>query len=153
MTLWGGLEQKGKYKINARFTRDTLIKKIKSISEKKNKISIYNLDVMDFIRDVFPNIEERSLINFDPPYVNKGSQLYKNAFTDEDHKKLRDEIVECDKKWIVTYDICDLTEKLYDGFDSDYINVYYSANGTRKAREVLFHSHGLIIPKKVQTNG
>ena len=30
----------------------------------------------------------KSFVNFDPPYVVKGSQLYKNSFSKEDHKSL-----------------------------------------------------------------
>ena len=94
---------------------------------------------------VFPNLEERTLINFDPPYVNKGSQLYKNSFTKEDHTRLRDRIAACDKRWIVTYDVCDLVKELYSDFRGGFIDVYYSANEIRRAQEYVFYSDNMQI--------
>ena len=69
----------------------------------------------------------------------------KNAFIDEDHKRLRDAIAECSKKWIVTYDICDFTKDLYSAYRSQLINISYSANASRKAQEYVFFSDNLII--------
>ena len=45
------------------------------------------------------------------PYVEKGGQLYKNSFTDGDHEALRDCIAKCRRKWMVTYDVCELVAK------------------------------------------
>lgn len=41
--------------------------------------------------------EDDIFVNFDPPYVNKGGQLYKNVFTSDDHKVLRDHIRDFNK--------------------------------------------------------
>lgn len=141
----GGRNQNGNYKIGARFNKANLISKIRTISEIRGKIELYNLDVLDMMDQVFQDLEDRTLINFDPPYVKKGSQLYKNSFTKEDHARLRDRIAECDKRWIVTYDVCELIKDLYSDFRGGYIDVYYSANETRKAQEYVFYSNNLII--------
>lgn len=143
----GGREQKGNYKIDARFNKKNLVKKIRRIASASTQIHLYNMDVLDFIENVFPELEERTLINFDPPYVNKGDKLYKNAFTLDDHKKLRDRITQCHNKWIVTYDICDFIKDLYKNYRGDYINVYYSANEVKKAQEYVFFSNDLKIPQ------
>ena len=141
----GGRAQKGNYKIDARFNKESLIKKIMIISALQDRVDLYNLDVLDMMEQIFPGLEDRTLINFDPPYVSKGNQLYKNSFTRDDHKKLRDRIAECDKKWIVTYDVCELVKGLYEDFRGGFIDVYYSANEIRKAQEYVFYSNNLII--------
>ncbi|SUQ09767.1 DNA adenine methylase [Suttonella ornithocola] len=45
----GGYNQEGKYKMDCRFQKDSLINKIHQIASKKSRIHIYNLDGIDFI--------------------------------------------------------------------------------------------------------
>lgn len=144
----GGKSQQGKFKIDARFNRENLISKIHNIAELANKIELYNYDVLDFMDIIIPRLHRKALVNFDPPYVKKGGLLYRNSFTEADHKVLHDRIATCQAKWIVTYDVCDFIKELYRDFSGDYIDVYYSAKITRKAKEFIFYSDDLVIPKK-----
>lgn len=142
----GRRNQTGKYKIDARFNRDELVRKIRVISAQSNKIDLYNLDVVTFLQNELCHYY-KVFINFDPPYVVKGGQLYKNAFTEEDHRVLRNQIAQCNRKWIVTYDVCDLVANLYSEFRGSTVDIYYSANGAKKAKEYIFFSNNLILPK------
>lgn len=144
----GKRDQTGKYKMDARFNREKLIKKIQSISAVSNRIDLYNLDAGTFLQNELRHYY-KVFINFDPPYVVKGGQLYKNSFTEEDHKILRDKIARCNRKWIVTYDVCDLVKNLYSKFRGSTIDIYYSANGAKKAKEYIFFSKNLILPEKI----
>ena len=47
----GGKEQKGNYKIDARFNKEGLIKRIIKISEKKENITISNKNAINFIEE------------------------------------------------------------------------------------------------------
>lgn len=143
----GGRKQTGNYKIDARFNKEDLKRKIRTISEQRERIELYNLDVLEFMNTVLLEREDDIFVNFDPPYVNKGGQLYKNAFTSDDHKVLRDHIRDFNQKWIVTYDVCELIEELYAEFRGGKISIYYSANDVRKAEEFVFYSNDLIIPE------
>ena len=131
--------------MDARFNRAVLIKKINAISALSDRIDLYNLDASVFLQTELCHYY-KAFINFDPPYVAKGGQLYKNAFSDADHEALRDQIAACRRKWVVTYDICDLVSKLYSGYRGSYIDIYYSANWARRAQEYIFFSDNLIIP-------
>lgn len=142
----GGREQNGNYKIDARFNRVELTKKIRAIASLKSRIDVYNLNAIDFLKNDVLGHYYKVFINFDPPYVQKGGQLYKNSFTKEDHKVLRDSIAKCKRKWIVTYDICDLISDLYSQFRGDTIDIYYTAKGVKKAKEFIFYSNNVIIP-------
>ena len=97
---------------------------------------------------VVPGFDRNTFINFDPPYVKKGGELYKNAFTEEDHKRLSKKISEHGGYWIVTYDICDLITELYKEFRHDELDVYYSAKTVTKAKEYVFYSNNLIVGNK-----
>lgn len=142
----GGRNQNGKFKIDARFGKKDLIKKVQTIAAFEDKIEIYNLDVLDFMDRIFPGLPKKTFVNFDPPYVNKGGKLYKNAFSEEAHVNLRNRIKECEKKWMVTYDVCELTKNLYMEFRGGVIDVYYSANEAKKAHEYVFFSDNLKLP-------
>lgn len=145
----GGQKQKGSYLMNARFNKDELIKRIEEIAKNSNKIHLYNLDVLDFLKPKVLKQYRKTFINFDPPYVEKGGQLYKNSFKESDHRSLRNAIKQCSRKWIVTYDICDLTESLYSQYRCSYIDINYSVNKTRKAKELIVFSNNLILPSNI----
>lgn len=145
----GKRDQTGKYKMSARFNKEELIKKIKEISSLSDRIDLFNLDAIDFLQNVLPHYY-KVFINFDPPYVAKGGQLYKNAFTEADHEMLRNQIAICRRKWIVTYDVCDLVANLYKNYRGSYIDIYYSANGARKAKEYIFFSDNMVLPTNTE---
>ena len=142
----GGREQAGNNKLDARFKKSVLKDKIISIADKKGKISLYNLDVFDFIDEVLPEYESgRLFLNFDPPYVKKGQELYLNHFSPEDHRKLRDKISECKHPWIVTYDYNKLILDLYSSFNYERIQLNHSAGTMKKGDEVIIYSKSLRI--------
>ncbi len=83
------------------------------------------------------------------PYVKKGTQLYKNAFIEKDHRDLYKLISECNRKWVVTYDICPLAAELYKKYRSSYLDVTYSIQISKKAQEYIFFSDNLQLPNSI----
>jgi len=140
----GGISQEGTYKIDARFNRTELIKRINRIAERRDSIELYNWDAKDFIRNVIPNYQN-SFIYFDPPYVQKGHYLYENSFSKDDHKVLFDAIIECPQNWIVTYDNCDLINDLYADYRKELLTVKYSAGKTKSGDEIIIYSNNLVL--------
>jgi len=145
----GGKNQTGKNSINARFNKKNLISKIREISLYKNQITISNLDAQDLLQSNNLRKYNNAFINFDPPYVKKGSKLYKNSFNVKDHKSLAEKISQCGKKWIVTYDVCPLVAELYSIYRHSYLDLTYSIKGRKDAHEYIFFSNNLIIPENV----
>ncbi len=149
----GGVEQKGNYKIDARFNKENLKKTIKTVASRKDDIVLYNLDAKELIDGDYLKKYRKIFINFDPPYVNKGSQLYKNSFKLEDHMELYQCIKRCTKKWIVTYDVCDFIRDLYKKYRQRLIEITYSAKTKTKKEEFMFFSKNLIIPDQIASGG
>lgn len=152
----GGREQTGKDKLGARFNKTVLKDKIVAIAEQKEKISLHNLDVIDFIDKALPKYESRKLfLNFDPPYVKKGQELYLNHFSMEDHKRLCDKVSQCNQYWIVTYDYNDSILDLYASFDYERIQLNHSAGTMKKGEEVIIYSNNLqthrLLPDLIPT--
>lgn len=144
----GKRDQSGNYKLDARFNRAELVRKVRTIAALSDRIDLYNLDAIDFLQYELRHYY-KAFINFDPPYVIKGGKLYKNAFTVEDHRILRDCIARCHRKWIVTYDVCDFVSELYAKFRKSTLDIYYSANNVRTAKEYIFFSDNLVLPDNI----
>lgn len=143
----GGKKQSGTWKMNARFNREHLIERIKRVSAHKNSINIYNKDVRSFITNYLPLYDDNALIYFDPPYYNKGQQLYLNFFDSQDHqdiKSLITEQVKCD--WIITYDDSAEIELLYSDENIYKFDLDYSASSRRKASELMIFKPSIDVP-------
>lgn len=146
----GGQEQQGVYKIDARYNGQNLISKIRNIAEKRDQIVLLNQDAKELLQPQQLRRYYKTFINLDPPYVKKGAQLYKNAFTEADHRELSELISNCNRKWIVTYDICPFVADLYRDFRSSYLDVTYSVRMSKKAQEYIFFSDNLELPDTIE---
>lgn len=108
----GGVNQKGKYKIDARFNKKDLISRIQRIRKIRDRISVSNFDGIQFIQQLDKKKEE-IFIYLDPPYYQKGSDLYMNFYAKDDHEKLSLKVRELKKRWIVSYDNHEFILNLY----------------------------------------
>ena len=108
----GGVNQTGKYKIDARFNKQDLIGRIKKIKKIKNRISVSNLDGIKFIEKLDQNRND-IFIYLDPPYYQKGADLYMNFYSKLDHEMLCKKIMQLHKTWMVSYDNHEFILNLY----------------------------------------
>lgn len=147
----GGKEQQGKWKLDARFNKDDLIKRIASVADKKQRIHLYNKDIESFIKKYAPKFYDNALIYFDPPYFGKGNQLYMNYFTYPDHlriEKLIREHVDCD--WIITYDDAPEIANIYKEHRMMKYDLNYSVAEKKRAREIILFSENILIPDNTE---
>ncbi len=143
----GGMDQSGSWKMDARFKREDLIRRIESIAERKSHIKLYNKDINSFIIRYIPLYEENALVYFDPPYLKKGKQLYMNYFQLEDHVRIEKAIrdyVKCD--WIITYDKASEIESIYKGYSMRLYDLNYSVSSKCKASELMIFKEGIKVP-------
>lgn len=152
----GGLNQSGKWKIDARFNRENLIKRITNIAERKKDIYLYNKDIKSFIECCIPLHDENAIIYFDPPYFKKGKQLYINFFKYEDHKQIEEvirEYVNCD--WIITYDDATEIREIYATYPMMMYDLNYSVSKKCKTSELMIFKPNISIPldESLKQNG
>lgn len=147
----GGVEQAGTWKMNARFNREGLIERIAKIAEKKSRIHLYNKDVSSFVLNYLPRYQQNAFVYFDPPYFEKGKQLYLNFFSYNDHVRIErmiDNHVNCD--WVITYDDVQEIADIYQNHILRRIDLNYSAAVKRKASEIIVFRHPDMIPTDIQ---
>lgn len=145
----GGIDQHGKYKIDARFNKDELINKIQKIGQYRDRIEFLNMDADIFLRNRLSMYNCTDLfLNIDPPYVKKGAMLYENSFNLNDHTQLFNTIQSLDYnyKWVVTYDECDFISSLYHNFRQEIITLNYSAGKTKSGNEYIIYGNSISIP-------
>ena len=134
----GGLKQNGNYKIDCRFNKKELSQRILKIHKYRNRIKITNFDAVEFIE------LNSSVINgffyIDPPYFEKGPQLYTNSYSKSDHAGLSERFKELDCPWLLTYDDVEGIRALYEDVGIYEISVGYSLWTKRIGREVAIIS-------------
>lgn len=143
----GGFEQTGNYGIDARYNAEKLVERIRAIAKYKKHIKVYNKEIVSFIENVLPNYGQNSLTYFDPPYFNKGPELYKNFFDKEDHAKIAQLILNgVPENWIITYDDTPEIIELYKQQCIRRYDLNYSVANTGKSSEVIVFNDNKFCP-------
>jgi len=143
----GGLEQKGEYKLDCRFNKTELIRKIKRIGSYNKQIDLSQLDAIDFLQNVVSKAGPNTLVNLDPPYFGKGPELYTNFYKPDDHAELARAIGTLQKNWMVTYDDEPKIRSLYSDYPMYSSSLNYSAQLKRIGTELLVLDPRLKAPK------
>lgn len=151
----GGYSQSGEWKLDVRFDKETLIAKIAVIAEHKQRITVYNKDIISLLRNYAPEFGRNVFFYFDPPYYNKGQKLYKNFFSHKDHQRIHDVIAqEIAAPWIITYDDVGEIARLYADFAIRKFDLTYSAANKGIASELMIFSdiHSCPTQKQLAKN-
>lgn len=145
----GGLEQKGEWKIDARFPRNELIRRVEVIAERRKDITIKNWDAEKFIVEYLPKLPKKALVYLDPPYYKKADRLYLNHYQPADHARLA-EIIQTKIKlpWLVSYDSTAEIQRLYHVRRSFTYFLQYNAGQCYEGSEFFAFSDAVTIPKK-----
>ncbi|WP_186155037.1 DNA adenine methylase [Burkholderia gladioli] len=137
----GGLDQTGPYKIDARFNKEALKERIELISSMRRHISVSGYDALQLLEEIQPRLPHRSLIYLDPPYYEKGSQLYRNFYAPNDHAAIEAAVRILQTPWLVSYDNCPEIRAIYKNHETTEFSLHYSTGAGRpRATEVMFYS-------------
>ncbi len=147
----GGMKQDGEWKIDARFNKINLIKRIELISKYKSKIELFNKDGVDFLKTYLalksPD-KSNYLIYLDPPYYQKGRDLYKYYMEAQEHERLSNYLKEnSDLKWVLSYDNIAFIKNIYKGVQRNNLKIRYSIHKASIGKELLISSENCILPK------
>jgi DNA adenine methylase len=146
--LIGGLSQQGEWKMDARFSRRELIRRVEAIASQKDKIFIHNEDAQDFILNFIPQLPQSTLVYCDPPYYEKSSRLYLDHYKKDDHGKIASVIQEnLRHKWMVSYDKSLEILKLYSERRAFLYSLRYNASKRYEGQELFVFSDSLDLPE------
>lgn len=149
----GGKDQSGRWKIDARFNKVELARRIQRIALYKERIATFNMDAIDFLRQEIINngICHRCLVYLDPPYYVKGKKLYLNYYQHDDHAQLA-RFISKQKgfRWILSYDNSPEIRELYSGMNQMSFNLKYSAHTAKVGSELLIYNRAIEVPKQIR---
>jgi len=146
----GGLSQQGPYKLDCRFNRDDLVRRIRRVAKYRNRIHFSNLDAIDFMRGMAADLPEKSFFCIDPPYFNKGSKLYTNFYDPDAHSAVAKAILKLTQPWIVTYDYTEEIMRHYASRRQFVFDINYSIQTKRVGSELLIASKRLRLPEELR---
>lgn len=143
----GGRSQAGAWGIDARFNKVDLSDRIKRIALAKRRINLTNIDATDLLKNFSPCWNNKTLVYLDPPYFDKGPDLYYNFYKHDDHAGVAQAVRRLHNiAWIVSYDDVPPIHDLYASETWLQYKIGYSARNRVQGREAMFFSGGLDIP-------
>lgn len=137
----GGYDQRGNFKIDARFNRVALAERVRWLGAVKHRIKLTREDALTFLSRSAARLPiEKTFFFVDPPYVTAGGRLYLNAMSESKHIALSDMLQDnMLKHWVLTYDDHPLVRSLYSEQNLKDLSVTYSLQNKRKEKELLIN--------------
>lgn len=143
----GGKAQTSPYKIDCRFNKETIVKRIRRIAKYRDRVAfVWNLHWKNALGKIHQmqaigNLTRSTLFYFDPPFYKKADELYNYYFQLTDHLKLRDYLTDFSQPWILSYDSCPEIIEMYleGGFKANDVNLIYKTqrHGRGLGKEVI----------------
>ena len=145
----GGLEQLGKYKIDARYNKPELIQRIEKIGRYKGRIEVSKLDGVKLLSRYAKSGAGNVFIYIDPPYYEKGANLYMNYYKDRDHERLSMKVRDLKGPWVLSYDNHEFIVRLYNKYERRAYRLQHSTSN-KIGNEVVVFSPELSFRNSIE---
>ncbi len=139
----GGLAQAGAWTLDARYNRQTLASRIRLIGRFADRITVTQKNGADVVKDVD---RVGTFIYADPPYLVKGSDLYLNTMSWEDHQTLAAAFGQTGARWLVTYDHDDRVHELYPSFRRAEFSIAHTVAKPHVGKEFAVFGDSVFVP-------
>jgi DNA adenine methylase len=142
----GGLDQSGRWKIDARFNHANLAERVRFLGRYSRRVQVTQLDAREFITSL-SHLNSQVLVYVDPPYLVQGDGLYLDALSIEDHRELAALLQRADFRWLLTYDADErVTGELYAGLRAVEFDIAHTAQKQHVGSEYAVFSQNLEAP-------
>jgi DNA adenine methylase len=111
----GGKAQTSAYKIDCRFPRERLVRRIRTCAELADRVAfVRHASALDVIAEVRGRFRGKKVFYyFDPPFWAKSGQLYRYSFAEADHERLASALRYLRETYLLSYDTAPEVERLY----------------------------------------
>lgn len=153
----GGFEQTGNYLIDVRFNKKNLIERIEKIGNHANRIHLTNEDATEIIQNISDYTDNigQTFLYLDPPYYNKGKQLYLNNYGHDGHESLARHVHDLPEqlRWLISYDNVDQIKNMYQQYRLAKFDLNYTLQSKKFGSELLIFSDNLNLGAEITVNG
>ena len=140
----GGREQSSKFNVDCRWNAARHCREIQEKHQLLSKFKNVRISSGDFGKLV-DGAPSHAFIYADPPYFEKGGQLYKFNMSEDDHRRLATGLKGCRAQWVLSYDDHPFVRSLYDWAEIESVSLTYTiATADKKRRK---NSEIVIKPK------
>ncbi len=144
----GGKNQTSNYKIDCRFNKERIIKKIHDLSLLQENVTVKLEDALSFLKNNGKFINQKHcFIYADPPYFKKGKDLYRYWYNIQDHQRLARYLLNLRTPWLVSYDDHDQIRNLYKKAPGQWrIYIDYSVSSSSRRKDLELIISNLPVP-------
>lgn len=146
----GGREQGGPWKLDARYNKTELVRRIEKVARYRSRITLSQVDAAEYIRSIISQPLQDSFVYLDPPYYVKGEGLYEHFYRHENHMEIANLVSDLRNPWVVSYDAAPEILDLYAEYKHIAYDLSYSAADRYRGNEVMFFSSS-VEPPDVQS--
>ena len=141
----GGINQSGKWKMDARFNRTDLAERVRRLGQYRRRVEVSQLDGLEFMRTLQP-LGKDAFAYVDPPYIVQGENLYLDSLSYDDHRLLAAELRTSPTPWMLTYDVSErVTEDLYSGLRMARFDIAHTAQRQHIGSEIVVFSANIDV--------
>jgi len=150
----GGKNQNGTYKLDARFKKDRLKRKLLRLADFRDKITISQLDALDFLNQLDDSDDSGDVfVYLDPPYYGQGQYLYLNHYQHTGHASLAHGLGLVAVPWLISYDDVAETRNLYRDYRQYKRKLRYTAQEHKGAAELIIVSSRVHVDSIAENVG
>lgn len=140
----GGMKQESEYTVDCRYNKEKIIRSLYELRDLfRDRLTVSRLHFDRY----FHTFGELGTFYLDPPYYEKGHQLYKHYMVKGEHTLLRNTLEGIDN-WLLSYDNAPFIRELYSDYHILDLDVGYSIQGKKKnwnnKKEILITNESSI---------
>lgn len=141
----GGLEQLGKWKLDARFNKVDLVARIQYLARFRQQVVVSQLDGREFLWEL-DRQPATTLFYVDPPYIRQGEDLYLANMTYADHVQLASTLRRIQSSWVLTYDRDErIPDDIYAGMPCATFTISHTAAKQHIGSEYLVVPNHVLV--------
>jgi DNA adenine methylase len=124
-------------KIDARWTPARIAEEVAAVHSDLSRVEVYHdaCTCLDF-ETLISDTGRDCILYVDPPYFEKGNDLYQYGFAVADHERLAAALRRTPHYWLLSYDDCPEIRELYKWASLVSLDVKYSITGEKQKRSV-----------------
>ena len=143
----GGKQQRGPWKLDARYNKRELVRRIRKVARHSSRIKVTGVDAKELLGEFTKKRSETTFLYLDPPYYVKADRLYQNFYKHDDHRDISRLVRRLRCPWVVSYDHAPAIQELYRDLRSIRYGLQYSAADSYEGTELMFFAPGVRSPE------